>query len=145
MSKRSSNMKQIIAIGFGINRFTAILAVSLLLLAACSSKDKEAATRLPDIPFGKSKWSEKTKEGSYSFRKQMVNDVIRNYAWTGVKKDSVVSMLGKPDEVDHGNLLYHYERKPMLGGIGTAIESIVFEISPDSTVKKARFSEGGWD
>jgi len=124
-------------------RATKLFIVLLLCCAAC--RNKEEPTKPPDISFDKIKWNEKNKDGDYAYRKQMVKDVLKSYQWTGIKKDSVIQMLGQPDDASDGNLSYYYQTEPFLGGFGTAIESIVFELTPDSTVKVARFTEDGWD
>lgn len=121
---------------------TKLLLILLLFCSSCGNKDEQAAT--PDIQFDKTKWSAKN-NGSYTYRKQMVNDLLSNYQWADVKKDSVVQMLGQPDVIEEGSLMYDYEKKPFLGGLGTTIEAVVFELTPDSTVKTARLNDGGWD
>lgn len=130
------------------NQATKLLLVLLLFSSACSNKDEQAGkdqpTEGPDINFDKIKWNAKN-DGAYTYRKQMVNDILNNYQWAGVKKDSVIQMLGEPDAFEEGNLRYDYEKKPFLGGFGTKIEAVVFELAPDSTVKVARFNDGGWD
>ncbi len=42
-------------------------------------------------------------------------------------------------------LFYIYDSKPFLGGLATTIETLVIELSADSTVKDARLNDGGWD
>ena len=130
---------------FAQNHLSAIqltkwLFIVLLFCSACGKQSPQQ----PDIKFEKTKWSLKT-EGHYTYRKQMVNDLLSNYEWYGVRKDSVIEMLGSPDNMEEGNLMYDYESKPFLGGLGTTIEAIVFELAPDSTVKVARLNDGGWD
>lgn len=119
-----------------------VILFALLGCTACGGNKDEA--RQPDIPFDKQKWAAKTAEGKFPYRKQMINDVMNNYKWTGITKDSLIRMLGQPDEREGSDLMYTYDKQPMLGGIGTAIESIVFEMAGD-TVKLARYSDGGWD
>jgi hypothetical protein len=127
---------------------TKLLLVVLLFGSACNDKDGQAgkgqSTKQPDIKFDRTKWNVKN-NGNYTYRKQMVNDLLDNYQWAGVKKDSVIQMLGQPDGIEEGNLIYDYEKKPFLGGLGTIIEAVVFELEPDSTVKVARLNDGGWD
>jgi hypothetical protein len=114
-----------------------------LLLCCLACKDEPETVK--DIPFDKTKWSAKADDGSYAYRKQMVNDLLNNYKWSGLTKDSVIRMLGKPDDTPEGTLMYDYEREAFLGGLGTSIEAIVFELAPDSTVRLARKNDGGWD
>jgi hypothetical protein len=115
--------------------------VVLLFCSACGNKQ---STEQPDIKFDRMKWNTR-KDGQYLYRKQMVNDLLNNYQWEGVKKDSVIQMLGQADGIEEGSLIYNYEKKPFLGGLGTIIEAAVFELAADSTVKVARLNDGGWD
>src|SRR5688500_14377372 len=119
---------------------TKLFFVFLLCCSAC--RDKSPAQ--PDIKFDKTKWNLKN-DRNYTYRKQMVNDLLNNYRWAGLKKDSVIQMLGQPDDIEEGNLMYDYKEKSFLGGVGTIIEAVVFELAPDSTVKAARLNDGGWD
>ena len=121
---------------------TKLLLVLLLFCSACGNKDDHAGK--DHIKFDKTKWNEKN-DGNYTYRKQMVNDLLNNYQWVGVKQDSVIHMLGQPDYIEEGYLIYNYEKKLFLGGLGTTIEAVVFELARDSTVKVARLNDGGWD
>ncbi len=89
--------------------------------------------------------SVKDKEGvQYVHRSRIINDLLTNYKWAGVTKDSVIMMLGQPSDIAENSLFYTYESRPML--LGTAIESIVFTLSADgNTVTTARLSGGGFD
>jgi hypothetical protein len=125
----------------GIVGIAKIYILSLLFCSACGNKEQAELVR---IKFDREKWSRNYK-GHYTCRKQMVNDILTNYNWKGVHKDSVISMLGQADAFEEGGLLYVYDKRPFLGGLGTSIEAIVFELSPDSIVKVARLNDGGWD
>ena len=70
---------------------------------------------------------------------------MNNFQWAGLTKDSLIRLLGEPDDREEGNFMYTYEKKPFLGGLGTSIEAIVFEFSPDGRVKLVRKNDGGWD
>jgi hypothetical protein len=122
-------------------RLIKTLSLFLLFLSACKSKEEQPPK--PDIAFDKTKWNVKAKDGDYAYRKQMVKNILSGYKWEGVKKDSLVQMLGQPDVIEEGAFVYYYELKP--GLIGTAIEAITFEISADSTICKARYSDDGFD
>ena len=113
---------------------TKFLLMLLLFCSACSNKDEASK---PDIKFERTKWDIKD-DANYTYRKQMVNDLLNNYNWPGVKKDSVLKMLGKPDEIEEDIfMLYDYEQKH-LGSFPLSTKSLVFELSADSTVKLAR-------
>lgn len=114
-------------------RITKLLLL-LFLFSACSNNGE---TSKPDITFERTKWD--AKDGSaYLYRVQMINDLIKNYRWPGVKKDSVVKLLGEPDEIEEDTfLLYHYKQK-YLGTLPMFSESLIFELTADSTVKLVR-------
>ena len=117
----------------------------LIVIAACNTNDKTNKASLPPMPFNKSMWHVKdSKDGSYVHRSKMINDLLHNYQWKGVTKDSVIQMLGQPSEFVENSLFYNYKSRQML--LGTANESIVFQLSPDGqTVTEARLSDGGFD
>jgi hypothetical protein len=116
--------------------------VLLMILLCAGCHNKPAAVE--NIKFDRAKWYEK-EHNKYVHRKYMINDLLKNYRWSGVPKDSVTNMLGQPDNTEEGHLVYTYESRPILGGLGTKIEAIVFELNADSTVKVARENDAGWD
>ncbi len=122
-----------------------IIWVLLLAFSACNSGDETNTSSLPPMAFDKALWSVKDKEGKqYVHRSRMINDLLTNYKWAGVTKDSVIMMLGQPSDIAENSLFYTYESRPML--LGTAIESVVFPLSADgNTVTTARLSGGGFD
>ncbi len=68
----------------------------------------------------------------------MINDLLNNYNWPGVKKDSVLHLLGEPDVIEEDIfMLYHYEQKHF-GSFVLSTQSLVIELATDSTVKLAR-------
>ncbi len=113
---------------------TKLLLLLLLFCSACDSNDEIAKT---DIKFDRAKWD--TKDGAtYTYRKQMINDLIKNYNCRGLKKDSVIKLLGEPNEIEENTfMIYDYHQNP-LGLFEFSGKSLVFELSPDSTVKLAR-------
>jgi len=85
-----------------------LLFALLLFCSACSNKKE---TAIPDIKFERTKWDAKD-DLNYTYRKQMVNDLLKTYNWPGLKKDSVLHLLGEPDVIeDDIFMLYHYEQK----------------------------------
>ena len=120
-----------------------LLLFTIIFLFSCNSGEDKAA--LPDIAFDKSKWLVKQDDGNYVYRKQMINDLLKNHHWNGLKRDSVESILGKPDVYEPAEdiMMYYYDNGS--GSIFSGTESLVFELTPDSTVKKARHSSAGFD
>jgi hypothetical protein len=113
---------------------TKLFILLLLFCSACSNKGKESK---PDITFERTKWDTKD-ELNYTYRKQMINDLLKNYKWPGIKKDSVLKLLGAPDDIEEDIfMLYHYEQKH-LGSFPLSTKSLVIQLTPDSTVELAR-------
>ena len=109
----------------------------MLLLLFCSACSNKKDTSKPDIKFERAKWDIK-EDGRYTYRKQMVNDLLNNYKWPGVKKDSVIKLLGEPDEIeDNIFMLYNYNQNGF-GFFPFSSKELVIELTADSTVKLAR-------
>lgn len=112
-----------------------ILFLIILSFSACKQKDSAVALNLP---FERTKWDMKTGR-QYTFRKQMIPDLINNFTWQGLKKDSVLHLLGEPDGMeDETFMLYHYDQKFLVGNFPLSTQSLVIELNRDSTVKLAR-------
>lgn len=109
----------------------------LLLMVICASCNKKKNVPLPDIKFERAKWEIKG-ELNYTYRKQMINDLLTNYQWPGLKKDSVLKILGNPDGIEEDVfMLYHYDQK-YIGSFVLSTKSFVVQLAPDSTVVMAR-------
>jgi hypothetical protein len=106
----------------------------LLFCSACSNKND---TSKPDIKFERTKWDTKDNVG-YPYRKQMANDLLNNYKWAGIKKDSVIKLLGEPDEIEDNTFMIYDYHQNSLGLFEFSGKSLVFELTADSTVKLAR-------
>lgn len=113
---------------------TKLILILLLFCSACSNKDEASE---PDIKFERTEWD--TKDGSnYTYRKQMINDLLNNYHWAGIKKDSVVKLLGEPNEIEEDIfMLYNYEQK-YLFSFPLSTQALVIQLDTDSTVILAR-------
>lgn len=115
-------------------QITKWLPIVILFCSACNNKDEASK---PDIKFERTKWDAKD-DLNYSYRKQMVNDLLNNYHWPGLKKDSVIKLLGESDGIEEDIfMLYHYEQK-YFGSFPLSTKSLVFQLASDSTVKLAR-------
>ena len=111
-----------------------IFLVLLIFCSACNSKDESPE---PDIKFEKAKWDLK-EDGNYIYRQQMINDLLKNYNWAGIKKDSVIRLLGEPDGTEEDIfMLYNYKQKHF-GSFPLSTSQLVIELNADSTVKLAR-------
>lgn len=118
-----------------------LLSICILLFSCSGSNDSPEAK---PIKFDRVKWDAKT-DGKYTYRNQMIYDLLNNHSWKGLSTDSLYRKLGWPDEREGAELFYLYDSKPFLGGLATTIETFVIELSADSTVKEARLNDGGWD
>lgn len=109
----------------------------LLFLLFCSACRNKSNSTNPDIKFERTKWDTKDDLG-YSYRKQMANDLLNSYKWVGTKKDSLIKLLGEPDEIEDDTfMIYDYHQKPF-GLFEFSDKSLVFELNADTTVKLAR-------
>jgi hypothetical protein len=118
-------------------RIKTFLIILLLCAAACKSKKQEAK----EIPFDKTKWLVK-EEKQYPYRDQMLNDVIKNYTAHGIKRDSILKLLGPPTKMDTGFLFYRISQSFFLNiphPIHT--KTLVIAFNPDSTLKWRKIHE----
>ena len=113
---------------------TKLLLLLLLICSACHNKDKATKS---DIPFERTKWDTKD-DVHYTYREQMVNDLLKNYKWPGVKKDSVLKLLGEPNEIEENTFMIYDCHQNTMGLFEFSGKSLVFELYPDNTVKLAR-------
>ena len=115
-------------------RITKLLFLLVLFCSACSNKNEASKE---DIKFERTKWDMKD-DGTYTYRKQMVHDLLNNYKWAGIKKDSVIKLLGQPDEIeDNIFMIYNYSQNAF-GFSPFSPKQLIIELTPDSTVKLAR-------
>jgi hypothetical protein len=115
----------------------------LLLCTTCSCKDKQDKSPKADIVFDRQKWD--IREGfNYTYRSQMVNDLLKNHQWIGMTKDSLVLKLGKPNTIEVDRVyLYYYKDESLLGGAMSSHKAISFEIDPGTNqVKEVELGEG---
>ena len=108
----------------------------LLLFVFCSGcRNNDKA--IPDIKFERAKWDIKN-DDIYTYRMQMVKDLLTNYKWSGIKKDSVIKLLGEPDEIEDDTfLIYNFHQSPF-GFAPFSSKQFIIELAADSTVKLAR-------
>ena len=112
----------------------------LLLLFGWGCKHKSEAG-LEDLQkFDKEKWA--TREGRhYPYRNAMLNDLIANVKLHGLKKDSLIELLGEPDRCNEGHL-YYTIRQPYLGNlVPLYTKSLVIKLTKDSTVEWRKIHE----
>jgi hypothetical protein len=100
------------------------------------SSDEPATT---DIEFDKTKWATKD-DADYPYRNQMLKDLLDNQKLKGLKRDSVLDLLGEPDRTDSSYLFYLIEQK-RLKFIPLHTKTMVIKLSQDSTVNWVKIHE----
>ncbi len=115
-------------------RFIKMFLPLLLLSASCG---RSAGSSKLEMKFERTKWD--AKDGvNYTYRSQMINDLLDNFNWPGLRKDAVITLLGEPDVVEENIfLLYHYEQN-YLGAFVLSTQSLVIQLDNNNIVKLAR-------
>ena len=110
------------------------LLLMLIVFSACSHGEKASN---PDMKFDRALWDMK-EDRNYDYRKQMIYDLLNNYNWPGLTKDSVQKMLGEPDVMEEDIfMLYHYNQK-FVGSMVWSTQSMVVQLDSNSRVVLAR-------
>jgi hypothetical protein len=120
-------------------RIRYLLTLFLLCCLACNNikeSDKAKSETKNTIEFDRIKW-EKKHDKDYPYRDKMLNDLMTNYELQGVKKDSLVKLLGSPDRIDSSYLFYRIAQK-RLGFFPLHTTTLVIKLANDSTVKWVR-------
>src|SRR5689334_14940874 len=79
----------------------------LLILLIGSGCDNATSRAVQPIKFDASRWNIKN-DGQYTYRKQMIQDLLHRSNFIGMKRESVIQMLGHPDLVQDDEIGYHY-------------------------------------
>jgi hypothetical protein len=108
-----------------------IMAVSLLIcLVSCKDNTAENTTKT----FDKELWKEKDVEGNYSFRDDMLDDLVYKVKLKGLAKEEVIKMLGAPDRTN-GEYLYYEVLTKEMGLITLHKKFLVIKLAKDNTVE----------
>ena len=102
----------------------------LLFIFACKNTSNSQAK---DQKFDKAKWAE-TDGVDYPHRNGMLNDFITSYKLNGVKKDSLVNLLGLPDRTDSSFLFYKVAQERW-GFLPIHTKTLVVKLTADSLVE----------
>jgi hypothetical protein len=109
-----------------------ILVVGLLLLCA-------ACGETPQEEFNSVKWT--TKVGKdYPYRDLMLNDLMSHHHLHGLKKDSLVRLLGLPDRSHNGHLYYTIAQQRLVF-FPLHTKTLVIKLDADSTVEWRKIHE----
>jgi hypothetical protein len=81
-------------------------------------------------------------EKTYPYRDQMLKDLIADRRLTGIKRDSILRMLGEPTRTD-SNYLFYTVAQEFLGKIPVPLHtrSLVIKFTGDSTVQWVKIHE----
>ncbi len=95
-----------------------------------------------DCHFDKTKWMER-EDLSYPHRDVMLDDLVSNYELTGLTYQQLTDLLGPPDSLsDKSNeVVYEIKVKYDIDVDPVYVKNLVFEFSPDSTVKIFKIEE----
>jgi hypothetical protein len=111
------------------------ILILMTLLTSCKCNTSSIPKEPKVISFDKIKWKQKDDQG-YTYRDEMVNDLIKNRTLEGLKKADVINLLGNPDKIDQNVLTYEIlEQKSY--GFQFNKKIMVLYIEKDSTVGKA--------
>ena len=112
----------------------------LCCVVACKNTREEKFDKTEE-KFDKIKWAVK-KDREYPYRNKMLKDFITNYRLTGLKKDTVVNLLGQPNRSDNGYLFYTIAQE-YLGNIPVPLhtKTLVIKFAKDSTVEWRKIHE----
>ena len=94
-----------------------LFTVTIIFITSCSEEKK----------FDSVKWKNWTEsEASLHTRWLMHKDLLKTYKLKGVSKDSILSLLGKPNQ-QHSNKFYYNLGYPERGGIDPATMTVFFK------------------
>ena len=88
-----------------------LVTLFLICCFSCKNKTNENAPE----KFDKRKWTIE-ENNKYPYRDKMLNDLVYNIKLKGFKKDSVISLLGKPNRTDT-NYLFYLVNQDLLGNV----------------------------
>ena len=108
--------------------------IAVILISCLSCKDKKQEER-----FDKIRWATKN-DMDYPYRDKMLKDLMTNHRLHGLKKDSLVSLLGQPSRSDTFYLFYTIEQQ-RLGFFPLHTKTLVFKFTKDTTVEWVKIHE----
>jgi hypothetical protein len=116
-----------------------IRSLILFLLLSCFGCKNTEDKPEEEQKFDKMKWATK-KDQDYPHRDKMLKDLMTNYKLHGIKKDSVVHLLGQPNRSDSGHLFYTIAQE-RFGVFPVHTKTLVIKLTKDSTVEWRKIHE----
>jgi hypothetical protein len=117
-----------------------LLPLFFLSCLACKNiSNEEPGNKLEK--FDKVKWVTRN-ERQYPFRDGMLKDLMANYELHGIKKDSILNLLGPPDRTDSSYLFYTVAQQ-FLGNFTIPLhtKTLVIKFMKDSTLEWRKIHE----
>ena len=101
----------------------------MILLLCCFACNNDTVK----TEFDKTKWTMKGEEDDYTFRNEMVEDLMSNQGLKKSSKEEILELLGQPDRTDKEYLFYRIEQTRFLKFIPLHTKTMVINMSADST------------
>ena len=111
------------------------MLVFALFCFACKHKE-----HLKQEKFDKVKWAI-LEGGEYPYRNAMLQDLIDHYALHGLKKDSVINLLGPPTHMENSHLYYLVDQQLIAKSFPLHTKTLVIKLTKDSTVEWRKIHE----
>jgi hypothetical protein len=113
-----------------------IIASLLFFCMSCQDNRKEN----PKKAFDKELWKTKDAEGNYSYRDEMLDNLVYKVKLKGLKKGEIISMLGEPDRTNNDYLYYEVLAKE-IGSFPLHKKFLVIKLAKDNTVEWRKIKE----
>ncbi len=111
-----------------------IICVIAASLTVCIFACKGNAEENPKKVFDKELWKAKDTHGNYSYRDEMLEDLVYKVKLKGIKKEEVIAMLGEPDRTNEEYLYYEVLAKEV-GAFPLHKKFLVLKMAKDNTVE----------
>lgn len=116
---------------------TSLLLLFFACLIAC--KNSTSGDNRQKLAFERIKWT--TKDGlDYPYRDKMLDDLMNHYELHGVKKDSLLRLLGSPDRIDSNYLFYQISQQ-RVGLFPIHTKTLVIKLNSDSALEWRKIHE----
>lgn len=108
------------------------LMLACFVLSCLSCKDNKDEN--PKKTFDAVLWKVKDTDGNYSYRDEMLDDLVYKVTLKGLTKQEVITMLGEPDRTNEDYLYYEVLSKDV-GAIPFSKKFLVIKLDKDNTVE----------
>ena len=109
------------------------LSIVLLCFLGCMPKKQV----VNEAEFNKAKWAIQIGK-EYPYRDNMLHNLIANKRLNGLKRDSILNLLGQPNRNDSNFIFYMVAQKMLAGVFPLHTKMLVIKFSYDSTVIAAK-------